>query len=390
MAFAAVTPGRLPPGQPLRRLTATVRGTSAPAAINIRGGGHGGGGGDGDGGGGGGGGGGTLTTFTPTRRQALGMAAAAVTTAAAMAVVTGAAPPSMAAEGPPVLPSSDGGRRTGLGDRLRAARQEAFADAMDTGMEAYEAAVAGRKGALLREAFRVAAATREGTSVAAAMKARSGVAGGDSGGDGGGGGGGGDDGGETPAVRILDVGVGTAPNVGYYPRGAAMTGVDPSAAMTARAVANTRRHRPDVSLVTFPSIAAAATAAASAGTAYDVAVCTLTLCSVDDPAAVVAAVAATLRPGGVFVFVEHVGARPADGGSSAPAVAAAVGLRVLQTLANPAQMVLADGCHLTRDAEAAVRAAAPWAAVTAERFRVPGGGALLISPHVAGLAVKAI
>ncbi|KAK1861038.1 hypothetical protein I4F81_003622 [Pyropia yezoensis] len=198
---------------------------------------------------------------------------------------------------------------------------------MDTGMDAYEAAVAGRKRDLLREAFRVAAATAGGASVADAMATHGGPAGtGSGGGDG-----------EAPAVRVLDVGIGTAPNVGYYPPCAVVTGVDPSAAMTARAATNTRRRRPDVRLVTVPSVAAATTAAA--GAPYDVAICTLTLCS---------------------------------------------------TLAYPAQMALADGCHLTRDAEGAVRAAAPWAAVTAERFRVPGGGALLISPHVAGLAVKAM
>lgn len=305
------------------------------------------------------------------------MAAAAVATAAA-AAVSGAPPPTMAAPGAPPPPPGSSGGPAGLGDRLRAARQEAFADAMDTGMDTYEAAVAGRKGDLLREAFRVAAATAGGASVADAMATHGGPAGtGSGGGDG-----------EAPAVRVLDVGIGTAPNVGYYPPCAVVTGVDPSAAMTARAATNTRRRRPDVRLVTVPSVAAATTAAA--GAPYDVAICTLTLCSVDDPTAVVAAAAAALRPGGVFVYVEHVGARPADGGASPPAVAAAVGLRVLQTLAYPAQMALADGCHLTRDAEGAVRAAAPWAAVTAERFRVPGGGALLISPHVAGLAVKAM
>lgn len=285
----------------------------------------------------------------------------------------------MASEGPPPPPfpsSGGGGGPRDLGDRIRSARQAAFADAMDTGMDAYEAAVAARKGALLRDAFRVAAATAGGMSVADAMAARDAPVGNDDGGDGG----------ETPVVRVLDVGIGTAPNVGYYPRGAEVTGVDPNPAMTARAVANTRRRRPDVRLVTVPSLAAAAATAAAAP--YDVAVCTLTLCSVDDPAAVVAAAAAALRPGGVFVYVEHVGSRPGDGGGSAAAVAGAVGLRVLQTAVNPLQAALADGCHLTRDAEAAVRAAVPWAAVTAERFRVAGGGALLISPHVAGLAVK--
>ena len=35
-------------------------------------------------------------------------------------------------------------------------------------------------------------------------------------------------------------------------------------------------------------------------------VCTLTLCSVRDPAAAVAEVRRVLRPGGIFLFIEHV------------------------------------------------------------------------------------
>lgn len=43
-----------------------------------------------------------------------------------------------------------------------------------------------------------------------------------------------------------------------------------------------------------------------ADSSADAVVCTLTLCSVRDPAAAVAEVRRVLRPGGIFLFIEHV------------------------------------------------------------------------------------
>ena len=130
--------------------------------------------------------------------------------------------------------------------------------------------------------------------------------------------------------------------------------------------------------------------------------------AVRDPAAALAEVARVLRPGGAFVFVEHVAAD----GARAPLLAAA------QRALDPAQQLLAGGCHLTRrtgqliasrcarggsssaglDAEqgdgdlsssggAAQRAPALFAALEAfEAFDAER--AWPITPHVAGVARK--
>lgn len=271
----------------------------------------------------------------------------------------------------------------------RASRRVEFAAFMDTYMGTYEAAVAGRKGPLFRRAFAVAAATGGGASVASALaeggEEEAAAAAEEPEASPAGGGGGGP---TSDPVRVLDVGIGVAPNVEYYPPGALVTGVDPNPAMHPRAVANTHRRRPDIHLTLLPTVAAAAAAAAAAtGSPFDVAVCTLTLCSVGDPADLVAAAAATLRPGGVFVFVEHVAAQVGDA-ALAGGVVEAVRRRAAQVLAAPQHRVLADGCRLTQDAEAAVRRGAEWTAVEAERFWLEEAGMPLLSPHVAGMAVK--
>ncbi len=76
----------------------------------------------------------------------------------------------------------------------------------------------------------------------------------------------------------------------------------------------------------------------------DVVLSTLVLCSVTDPAAVLAEVARVLRPGGTFVFIEHVAAvdRPRR--------------LAWQRRLEPLWRRVAGNCHLTRETEAAIAA----------------------------------
>lgn len=102
----------------------------------------------------------------------------------------------------------------------------------------------------------------------------------------------------------------------------------------------------------------------------DAVVGTLVLCSVDDPAAALAEIRRVLRPGGAFVFVEHVAAPPGDP------------LRRVQRAVRPLWRLLADGCRPDRDTADAL-AAAGFAALELERFALPLGP---VRPHVAGVA----
>jgi ubiquinone/menaquinone biosynthesis C-methylase UbiE len=79
-----------------------------------------------------------------------------------------------------------------------------------------------------------------------------------------------------------------------------------------------------------------------------------------------------LKPGGRFVFLEHV------------AAPRGTWLRRLQRLAHPVWRIVADGCHPDRETDAAI-VAAGFVAVRLERFSLPMG---LVGPHIAGVALK--
>jgi SAM-dependent methyltransferase len=106
----------------------------------------------------------------------------------------------------------------------------------------------------------------------------------------------------------------------------------------------------------------------------DVVVCTLTLCSVLDPAAAVAEIRRVLKPGGSFVFVEHVLSEDDDA------------LRAQQVALDGLQAKLADGCHLNRRTLQTITSAGFADYELVERFTLPGFG--LISSQVAGIAIN--
>lgn len=103
-------------------------------------------------------------------------------------------------------------------------------------------------------------------------------------------------------------------------------------------------------------------------------IATLVLCSVDDPRAVLSEVRRILKPGGRFLFIEHVAADP--------------GTRMhrLQGWLRKPWAWAFDGCELRRNTGAIIRAAG-FEEVEEERFRV-SWSALPFSPHVAGFAVR--
>ena len=103
-------------------------------------------------------------------------------------------------------------------------------------------------------------------------------------------------------------------------------------------------------------------------------VSTLVLCSVPDARRVARDIRRVLKPGGRFVFIEHVGARR---GSL---------LRFVQTCVRPAWAYFADGCCPNRDLEDAIREAG-FASVEVEPFALPrSAGPRIIEPHIAGVA----
>jgi SAM-dependent methyltransferase len=104
----------------------------------------------------------------------------------------------------------------------------------------------------------------------------------------------------------------------------------------------------------------------------DVVICTLVLCTVTDQAAALAEVHRILRPGGRFVFIEHVAS------DSGP-------VRALQRLLRRPWRFVFDGCCLDRDTAAAIEAAG-FRDVRLEHGRF-GGVFVPVWPQISGVAV---
>ena len=138
-------------------------------------------------------------------------------------------------------------------------------------------------------------------------------------------------------LRVLEVGIGTAPNLGAYPRGTALVGLDARLQDDdSRAFDEFRAARRGVRLTWVEGDAARMPFDDGA---FDAVVAVKALCSVADPGAVVREVSRVLAPGGRFGFVEHVAA---DEGTV---------LERTQLLLDPLQQVVAGNCHLHRDTD---------------------------------------
>lgn len=102
--------------------------------------------------------------------------------------------------------------------------------------------------------------------------------------------------------RTLELAVGTAANLPYYPRDVRLTAVDRSAAMIAHATSRADREGWHVDL----RVADAASLSFADAT-FDSVLCTYALCGVDDVAAVLREARRVMRPGGRLLLADHVG-----------------------------------------------------------------------------------
>ncbi|KAG2376841.1 uncharacterized protein HKW66_Vig0174140 [Vigna angularis] len=151
-------------------------------------------------------------------------------------------------------------------------------------------------------------------------------------------------------LRILEIGIGTGPNLSYYASGSdvEVVGIDPNPKMEkyARSSASSAGLPPS----NFEFIQAVCSiwfklnvddevgeAIPLSDASVDAVVGTLVLCSVKDVDMTLKEVMRVLRPGGLYVFVEHVAAK--DG----------TFLKFIQRVLDPLQRTLADGCHLSRE-----------------------------------------
>ncbi len=166
---------------------------------------------------------------------------------------------------------------------------------------------------------------------------------------------------------VMDLGSGTGPNLRYLRPDVTLVGLEPNPFMhryfsqeaeaTGRPAVQVQGLAQDLP---FPD------------GSIDAVVASLVLCSVPDVDQTLAEVFRVLKPGGSFVFVEHVAAPEGSW------------LRRFQKGLRPLWGKIGDGCQLDRPTgDHLLRAG--FFEVNIERFSAP---VPLVSPHIAGTAIK--
>ena len=164
---------------------------------------------------------------------------------------------------------------------------------------------------------------------------------------------------------VLEIGPGAGANFQYYPADIRWVGLEPNPYMEKylRAAAKGRE------IVLHMGYSEALPVA---NESMDAVVTTLVLCSVRDLARTLAEIRRVLRPGGKYLFIEHVAAPQGSG------------LRRWQNWITPLLGFFADGCHPNREVWQALEEA-DFSQLEITRFTldVP-----IVKPHIAGVAIK--
>ena len=143
---------------------------------------------------------------------------------------------------------------------------------------------------------------------------------------------------------VVEIGFGAGNNIPFYPAAVSKVyAVEPSAVSNRQAAIRALK-----SAVPIEHVGLDGQSLALVDSSCDAALVTFALCTIPDAAAALAELHRVLRPGATLHFLEH-------------GLAPDVNVAKWQHRIDPIEVVLADGCHLTRD---------PVAMITQAGFRV--------------------
>ena len=165
--------------------------------------------------------------------------------------------------------------------------------------------------------------------------------------------------------RVLEIGAGAGANLPFLPAGVQWIGVDPNPYLASYVERMWREPGVDAEF----RVGRAEELPLEDDSA-DAVLSTLVLCCVPEPRRVLEEIRRVLKPGGRFLFIEHVAARP---GSST---------RRRQEFIRPVWRRLAGGCHPDRETWKSIEEAG-FSRVELEHFRLP---LPIAGPHIAGVA----
>jgi len=171
---------------------------------------------------------------------------------------------------------------------------------------------------------------------------------------------------------VLELGPGTGANFAFYTPKVRWIGIEPNPHMHAALRSRAAEHGIEDAEFRDAGVERMDVPDAS----IDVVVSTLVLCSVPDLDAALSDIHRVLRPGGRFLFVEHV------------AAPRGTGVRRLQRLLRPFWKFIADGCRPDRETGAAIRRAGFADVDLREVLAPPGAAPAPFARHIAGSATR--
>lgn len=166
---------------------------------------------------------------------------------------------------------------------------------------------------------------------------------------------------------VVEIGAGTGASLPHYERARRVVAVEPDPSMAKRLPAKVAEARVPVEVR-----AGTAEALPFPDESFDAAVSAFVLCSVEDPASVLAEARRVLKPGGKLVLLEHVRGEGRVGR--------------WQERLTPLHRKLAGNCHLDRDTLATVGAAG-FETAGVERTHLPGTHPL-VRAGIQGVAIR--
>jgi len=166
--------------------------------------------------------------------------------------------------------------------------------------------------------------------------------------------------------RCLEVGAGSGLNLEHWPADVELVASEPFEPMADQLRGKARESRPQTEVVVAPG-----ESLPFPDDSFDTVALTMVLCTAPDPAAVLREVDRVLRPGGRFLFLEHVRSREA-------------GLARWQDRLHGPWYFFGHGCHCNRDTPGSL-AASPLE-VTDEAWGEVPGAVALVKPMYKGVA----
>ena len=169
--------------------------------------------------------------------------------------------------------------------------------------------------------------------------------------------------------EVLEIGPGAGVNLSYLQPNSHWTGLEPNPYMHTYLRQEAEALGLNIDLRT-----ATIGASGLADNSIDTVISTLVLCSVPNLTATINEILRILKPGGRFLFIEHV------------AAPAGTLLRQVQSGIRPLWQIIGDGCCPDRNIEQALQESG-FSRMTCEAFDGPVPIAV-VKPHIIGIAIK--